>query len=121
MTLLKTEMDYLKELAGAGLDGIAAARREFHGPVFETAPNDRAWKPAAICAGIGIVSGGLVGKRGNRSRVAVGGLVGSLLGSAALLAWTSRRFARAATLRAVRSVNAVRDQRWLKENPIDYA
>ena len=118
---LKTELYYLRELAGAGLDGIAAAHRQFQGRVFETAPNGRAWKPAAVCAGIGIVSGGLVGRRGDRSSVAVGSLVGSLVGSAALLGWTSRRFARAAALRAVRSVNAARDQRWLKANPIDYA
>ena len=121
MKLLRAELDYLKELTGAGLDGIAAARREFSGPVFETAPNGRAWTPAAVCAGIGIMSGVLAGRGGSRSRVVVGGLVGSVVGSAALLAWTSRRFARTAAHRAFRSVNAARDQRWLKANPIDYA
>ena len=121
MTSFKTELDYFRELGGAGEHGIAAARREFHGPVFEPAPNGADWGPAAVCAGIGIMSGGFVGRRNKGSGVAVGGLVGSLVGSAALLAWISRRFVRAAAHRAIQSVDAARDQHWLKANPIDYA
>jgi hypothetical protein len=120
MPSFKGELDYLKQLAGAGQEGIAAARREFKGPVFEISPAEAIWKPA-VGAGIGILSAAFVGNRKDRSHVVFGGLLGSVLGSAVVLAWSSRRFARHATDKAIRSVNTVRDQHWLSSHPIDYA
>ncbi len=117
----RSELDYLKQLAGAGWNGIADAQREMKGPVFAPSPADTIWRPAAVCAGIGMIGGRLTGKRNSTYRVAIGGVIGGILGSTAALAWTSRRFARHATGKAARSVNAVRDQHWLRAHPIDYA
>ena len=121
MTSFRAELDYLRQLAGAGWNGINAARQDFEGPVFEIPKAGNLWTPAAVCAGIGLMSGKLLAKRQDRSTAAERGLLGGLVGSTAMLAWSSRRFARHATRKAIRSVNAVRDRHWLEANPIDYA
>jgi len=121
MSLWTAEIEYAGKLISAAVDGIASARREFEGPLFEPSPVEAIWTPAIVCASIGMMGGRLTQNRNGTSRVAFGGLVGSLVGSGLALAWTSRRFARKATGKAVKSVNAVRDQHWLQANPIDYA
>jgi hypothetical protein len=121
MSSWKAELEYAKELVGAGVDGLAAARREFDGPVFGPVAAGSIWTPAAVCAGIGIIGGRFAGRKRTNSGIAAAGLAGVLVGSAMALAWTSRRFARHAAAKTVRSVNAVRDQHWLRAHPIDYA
>ena len=54
----QSELDYIRQLAIAGLDGIAAARRELQGPVFEPSPTGSLWTPAVVCAGLGMVRAG---------------------------------------------------------------
>src|SRR4051812_43084135 len=118
MASFRAEMVYFKQLADAGWNGVTAARREFTGPLIKTGTM---WRPAAMGAAIGIVGSRLTGSRRGKSATAMAGLAGGAVASAVLMAWTSRRFARAATTKAIRSVNAVRDQHWLAANPIDYA
>ena len=117
---LQSDLAYVKELLGAGADGIASARRELAGPVFRPPLHAAAWTPAAVGATVGLTTG-LIGKRKSASSVAMGGLVGSVLGFGAAMAWTSRHFTAAACRRAVRHVNATRDAHWLEAHPIDYA
>ena len=118
---LKSDITYIKQLAGAGWDGIAAARREWNGGVFPSPRQTAVWTPAAVGATIGILSPRLLGSRKSASSMAMGGLVGSILGLGAALVWGSRRFTGPAARRAVRRVSAVRDAHWLESNPITYA
>ena len=118
---LKSDITYIKQLAGAGWDGIASARRELDGDVFTSPLQTVVWTPAAVCATIGMLSPRLIGNRKSASSVAMGGLIGSVLGLGAALVWSSRRFTGPAARRAVRHVNAARDAHWLESNPITYA
>jgi hypothetical protein len=117
---LESDLAYVKALLGAGAVGIASARRELAGRVFAPPLHPAAWTPAAVGATVGLTTG-LIRKRKSRSSVAIGGLVGSVLGFSAALAWTSRHFTAVVCRRAVRHVNATRDAHWLEANPIDYA
>jgi hypothetical protein len=119
--LLESDFAYLKQLARAGMDGINSARYELDGDVLKGTLQTVVWKPAALGATIGMLSAHLSGDRKSASRVAMGGLVGSVFGFGAALAWASRSFIGPAARTAMRRVNATRDARWLEANPIDYA
>jgi hypothetical protein len=115
---LKSDLSYLRQLVGAGWDGIASARQELN----STSPRETAiWTPAAIGAAVGLLGPRLMGKRKSASSLAMGGLVGSVLGFGAALAWSSRRYTGPAARRVMRNVNAARDARWLETHPINYA
>ena len=118
---LKPDLGYLKRLAGAGWDGFASARQEMRGGMFSPPLETAVWTPAALGAAIGMVGTRLLVKRKSASSAAVGGLVGSLVGCGAAIAWSSRRYTNRAAHRAARLVNAARDAHWLESHPIDYA
>ena len=118
---LESNLAYLKQLVGAGLDGIDSARHELDGGVFTSPLQAVVWTPTAIGATIGILSTRLIGNRKSASSVAMGGLAGSVLGFGAGLVWTSRRLIGPAARTAIRRVNAARDAHWLETHPIDYA
>jgi len=111
---LQSNVAYARELARAGWDGIASAHRA--APRF----NRLLWTPAVIGGALGALSTRLSGKRKSAS-VAAGGLVGSIVGCGAALAWASRGSLVPAARNAAQRVNAVRDAHWLATNPIDYA
>ncbi len=114
------DLAYLKSLIGAGLTGISAARHELGGGVFKPPLTAAVWKPVAIGATVGALGTRLSGNRKTGS-IAVGGLVGSVVGFGAIVAWTSRRFTGRAARTALRLVNDTRDAHWLEAHPIDYA
>jgi hypothetical protein len=116
---LELDIAYLGELVGAGWDGIAAARNRTSTRVF-TSPLD-AVAPTAIGAAIGALSTRLLQRRKSGFTVAMGGLVGSIVGCGAALAWSSRGIVVPAARGAAQRVNAVRDAHWLQANPITYA
>jgi hypothetical protein len=118
---MESDFAYVKELVGAGLDGIASAREELYGGVFPSASQNAVWPPTALGAAIGLLSARLFAKRKSASTVAMGGLVGTILGCSLAVAWASRGFVVPATRGAARRVNAVRDAHWLGTHPIDYA
>jgi hypothetical protein len=118
---LESDLAYLKQLVGAGLNGIGSARHELDGNMFTSPLQAVVWTPTAIGATIGMLGTRLIANRKSLSSVAIGGLVGSVLGVGAALAWSSRRFTGLAARKAVRHVNAARDAHWLETNPIDYA
>ena len=115
------DFTYLKQLAGAGLDGIVSARHELPGGVFSPMSASAVWTPAAIGAAAGMLSARLVGRRASRYSLAMGGLVGSAVGLAAAAAWASRQFTGTAARRALPLLNAARDAHWLQKHPINYA
>jgi hypothetical protein len=101
---LGSNLTYLRQLAGAGLEGSVSV-----------------WRPVAIGVVIGLLGATMTGRRKTASRTAMGGLVGSVVGLSAALAWTSGGSLGPAAQAAARRVNAVRDARWLAMNPITYA
>ena len=119
--LIESDLTYLKQLVRAGLDGIDSARHELDGGILTSPLQTVVWKPAVVGATVGMLGTHLMGNRKSASRVAMGGLVGSVLGFGAALAWASRGFIRPAARAAARRVNATRDAHWLETHPIDYA
>jgi hypothetical protein len=112
---------YLKGLVAAGFDGIVSARHEITDRVYTPPSPTVLLTPTAMGAAVGALSARLLGKRKSGATLALGGLVGSIVGCGAALAWASRGLVRPAARRAARQVNAVRDAHWLQTNPIDYA
>ena len=91
---LESDLVYVRELLEAGADGVASARRELAGRVLTPPLHPVACTPAAIGATVGVTTR-LIGKRKSASSVAMSGLVGSVLGFGAAIAWTSRTLHRA--------------------------
>jgi hypothetical protein len=118
---LESNLAYLRQLFGAGLDGIGSARHELDGSVFPSPLEAALWTPTAVGATIGMLSTRLIGNRKSASSVAMGGLIGSLLGFSFGLVWTSRRWIGPSARTAMRHVNAARDAHWLETHPINYA
>ena len=112
---------YAKQLIGAGLDGIAAARQESNGAIFTPPLQTVAWTPTAIGAMIGALGTRLIRRDKGASGAAIGGLIGSVFGFGAALAWASRDFTGPAARKTLRGVNTVRDAHWLESHPITYA
>ena len=118
---LAFDLTYLKQLVGAGLDGLAVSRHEFDGRSILSPLRPGVWTPAAVGTAIGMLATRFDGNRTSASRTALGGLVGAVLGLGAGLAWASRPHIASAARRATRHVNATRDAHWLQTHPIDYA
>ena len=118
---LEADLAYVKQLIGAGWAGIASARRQTDSGEFMPPPKTAPWMPTMLGAALGMLGARLVAKRRHASGVAMGGMVGSIVGFGAAMAWASRVSVGLAARGAIHSVNAVRDERWLAMNPIDYA
>ena len=115
------DFTYTRQLVGAGMDAIAAARQESIGPIFRPPLQTVAWTPTAIGATIGALGTRLIRRDKGASGVAIGGLIGSMFGFGAALAWASRDFTGPAARKTLRGVNSVRDAHWLETHPITYA
>jgi hypothetical protein len=115
------DLAYVRELVGAGLEGIASTRQEVHGPVFTSPAEPAVWMPAAVGATIGIMGVRLTGRGKSPAACAWGAFLGSVIACGAALAWSSRHFTVPAARNAARSVSAARDAHWLARHPIDYA
>lgn len=118
---VESDLGYFKKLVGAGWEGIRSTRHELDAGVLSSPLQTGGWRPAAIGATFGMLSIRMIGKRKSASRVAMGGLVGGVLGFGAAKAWPFRRMVGPAAGAAIRRVNAARDAHWLETNPIDYA
>jgi hypothetical protein len=116
---IHSDLHYVKQLAAAGWKGVAATRHEMPAGVF--APPLAFPTALSVGAAIGLLGTGATARRRKASSMALGGVVGSLVGLGAVTAWASRHFTRAASRAAIRRVNAARDAHWLELNPIDYA
>ncbi len=116
---LKSDITYFGKLLGAGWDGVTSARKADDRSAA-SAWTAAVWTPAAIGAAVGIVGASFRNRRSGY-RVALGGLIGSVLGLGSGVAWASRDVTEAAARNAVRRINTVRDARWLEKNPIAYA
>jgi hypothetical protein len=115
---LTSDVRYGISLVQAGMDGVISARKATDIPPVLSSP---VWALTAIGAVVGASTASLSRNRKSGYGVAVGGLVGSVLGLGCGLAWASRAFTGALARGATRKINTVRDARWLEMNPIDYA
>ena len=118
---LRSDLTYCKRLLGAGWNGIAAARKQADRPLFSPPLQSVVWTPTAVGATVGALTRRLIGKDKSASGVALGGLLGSVLGLSAVLVWASREFTGPAARKSLRCINAARDAHWLESHPIDYA
>lgn len=122
---VKSNLDYGKKLVRSGLEGAADGRNAYLegtplSPFLSEAARS-AWNPAVVGACIGLL-GSYMGRR-NRStnRAVVLAALGAIVGFGAGFTWTSRHLATSIGHEAAKRVNAVRDERWLERNPINYA
>jgi hypothetical protein len=121
----KSNIDYGKKLLDSGLEGARSGEGEFlHGeplaPFLEESAR-HALEPATVGVFLGVL--GSCAGNGQRSitRTLVYGLLGGAIGFGVGLAWSSRRLAASVAEQAFRSMNKVRDEHWLENNPIDFA
>jgi hypothetical protein len=121
----KTSLDYGKKLLDSGLEGARTGEGEFLqgeplAPFLEESAR-LALEPATIGVFLGVL--GSCAGNGQRSttRTLVYGLLGGAIGFGVGLAWSSRRLTASVAEQAFRSMNKVRDEHWLENNPIDYA
>lgn len=118
---LKSEIVYARKMVEAGVDGITAAWEKSGDRVVEPITTGRFWLPASIGAASGLVGVLLNRNRRSAAGFAIGGLIGSVLGFSAGMAWASREFSGEALKTAAGKVHTVLDARWLEHNPINYA
>ena len=120
-----SNLEYGRKVFSSGLEGARSGREAFlQGRSFSPFLSEsihKAWRPAAIGACIGVV-GSIPGNRRKSVRKllacsVVGGAIGFGLG----MAWQNRRFTESIANGALRNINKVRDEYWLKGHPIDYA
>jgi hypothetical protein len=118
---MEADLGYLKQLIGAGWEGVASAPGETGSSLLAPSRKAGPWTTAAAGAALGILGARLIARRKNASTLAMGGMTGSIVGFGAAMAWASRSVVRVAARNAIRRVNAERDAHWLAMNPIDYA
>ncbi len=117
----KANADYGRKLWSSGIEGARSGGEQFLDgqPLapFVGESVRSALKAAAV--------GACIGALGSRQRSAAGKVAYSLLGAAiglgAGVAWESRRLTASVAASALRNIGKVRDERWLINNPIDYA
>ena len=120
---LNANVVYLAGLVSSGFKGALSVGRltlkdEPAGSVLSHSIR-KSWKPAAIGACIGVLAS--FWKRDPQHSTALrDGFMGSTLGLAGGVVWNSRGVTGAVVRGAIKNVNAARDERWLKLNPIDY-
>ncbi len=114
-TAMSSDMRYVLNLVQAGVDGVISARK------LPTVTVNPVWGPMALGAVVGASAACLVRRRKSGYDVAVGGVVGSVVGMGCALAWASRGVMAVLARGAIGRINTVRDAHWLAANPIDYA
>jgi hypothetical protein len=118
---VKSDLVYARKLVEAGVNGVATAWEKAGDRPLEPMTGSAVWMPAGIGAAAGLLSVCLNRNRRSASSLAAFGLLGSVLGFGAAVAWASRDFSGTAVRTARHKVNTLRDARWLEHHPIDYA
>ena len=121
----RSSISYGLQLISSGLKGATLGQAEYlRGESLGSFLGQAVCKSLPATAA-GVAAGALgafVSRRARpKSRALLFAAAGGALGFAAGLAWKSRRLAATATNGALRGINATRDERWLQQNPIDYA
>jgi hypothetical protein len=117
--------DYRRKLLSSGLAGARAGGREFFRQkhlisVF----GERSRRVAGVAAAgacIGAVGGYLRTREKSAAGAILFGMVGGAVGLGFSIALRNRGLASSVISEVRKSIGRVRDERWLEENPIDYA
>ncbi|MBA3973724.1 MAG: hypothetical protein C0504_05830 [Candidatus Solibacter sp.] len=121
---IKSNLAYGKEIVESGMEGAAEARKaalESAGNAdMVTAAAQGSWQAAALGAMVGAILGVVADDRKPVRGVIAGGLLGLAAGFAGSFAWKTRPLTGAMAREAGRRIGAVRDGRWLAENPVNY-
>ena len=121
----KSEVEYGRRVLNSGLEGVRSGGEAFlHGrpitPFFRESLQ-KALKPAAVGACLGLLANCPRKGRTDLRRTLMFGVLGGFLGFAGGVLWETRFIAASAAGGAIDSVGKVRDEHWLEKNPIDYA
>jgi hypothetical protein len=121
----KSTADYSKQLLHVGREGAALGRELYlHGEhlgAFFNHSARTALKPAVLGAFIGLLTAYPAHRERLARRAVACGLLGCAVGFAGAVAWQSRRLAGSIASGAMKNIERVRDEHWLKTHPIDYA
>jgi len=120
-----SSVDYGRRLLDSGIKGARSGREAFlNGESLTPFLSDSvrsAVPPAVLGACIGVLGSCPGYRQKSVARALAFGLLGGAIGLGLGLAWESRRLTASAAGGALRSIGRVRDERWLKKHPIDYA
>ena len=121
----RANADYGRKLFNSGLEGARSGREAFlHGGSFAPFLGKSvrsALKPAAFGVCLGLLGSRSGNHNKSASRAVACGLFGGALGFGLGIAWQSRGLAATVLSAVLGSIAKVRDEHWLKKNPIDYA
>lgn len=121
----RTTVDYGRKLVDSAVAGMRTGEDEFlvDGRLSPYLANraTRSLAPAAIGAMLGAYCGCLRRERRSAARVLTGCILGGLFGFSAGMVWETRYLTESIGANVRKRVQSVRDERWLEENPIDYA
>lgn len=115
---VKSEIAYARDIVEAGIGG--AQNNQTSMPSLSRV-SQSALAPAAVGAVIGVLGICLTTKQRRGQSAILGGLIGCALGFGGGVAWCTRNQTSAVARNALKNVQAVRDARWLRKNPVAYA
>ena len=120
-----SNLEYGRKVLNSGLEGARSGREAFLNgrslTPFLSESVRNSWKPAVVGACIGVLSSFPENRNRSINKMLVHGLLGGALGWSVGLAWRSRRLTESVANGAMQGIGRVRDERWLKNHPIDYA
>ena len=122
----QSNLEYGRRIVTSGLKGANSGQREFF---TGQAPSSFLTDSAFVALG-GTLAGACIGvlchaagkrhaKRVESNDLACGA-IGAAVGFAAGLTWNNRKLVANVTRRALKSINAVREEHWLENHPINY-
>jgi hypothetical protein len=121
----KSNASYGRRLISSGIEGARSGRKAFltGEPLkpFISESVRKALKPAALGACLGVLGGYPGSRHRSIGRALARGLLGGAVGLSAGVVWESRHLTASAAGGAFKSIDRVRDERWLAKHPIDYA
>jgi uncharacterized membrane protein YeaQ/YmgE (transglycosylase-associated protein family) len=122
---LKSEVEYGRDLAGSGWHGARNAcdsmlQGKRVGEVLGRSVR-ASWAPTVMGAGVGALCGLLVQRRKPKVGAIVAlGIVGSVVGFTAGVAWDTRQISSGIARGAMRNIGSTRDSHWLDKHPINF-
>jgi hypothetical protein len=117
--------DYRRRLLNSGLSGARAGGEEFlQGKRLLPILGDSARKAVGVAAAgacIGVLGGYLRNRQKSVTRALAFGMVGGAIGFGLGVASVNRGLGASVVSGAWKRIGRVRDERWLEQNPINYA
>jgi len=121
---VKSNLEYGRDLAEAGLEGATTVRKasfqdeELAGEFSRAAQESMLPLLLGVC--IGAAAGYITDDRKSSRGALIGGVVGGAIGFTGGMAWGSRRVTSALAGGAMKRINATRDEHWLEKHPVVY-